>query len=185
MMSIIIAITINLTINKPSSSSSKTVLDFEFHAVDSRFRHWIPDHCQRNLDSGFQSLVGFRIPKPVFRISIPKTTNSRSKYFQDIQDGKNAFLDFKNKKFKKSKNRDFSKKVNSWFWSKIGHFSIFFFLGNIGQENVFYDIVERKKASLGYKNKQFKRSKNSHFSKGVNPWFWLKVRHFSIFFLAI
>ena len=35
-----------------------------------------------------------------------------------------------------------------------------FFLGNIGQENVFYDIVERKNAFLGYKNKKFKQSKN-------------------------
>ena len=29
-------------------------------------------------------------------------------------------------------------------------FSTFFFLGNIGQENVFYDILEQKNASLGY-----------------------------------
>ena len=29
-----------------------------------------------------------------------------------------------------------------------------FILGNIGQENVFYDIVERKNAFLGYKNKK-------------------------------
>ena len=28
-----------------------------------------------------------------------------------------------------------------------------FRLGNIGQENVFYDILERKNAFLGYKNK--------------------------------
>ena len=35
-----------------------------------------------------------------------------------------------------------------------------FFLGNIGQENVFYDILERKNAFLGYKNKKFKKSKN-------------------------
>ena len=28
-----------------------------------------------------------------------------------------------------------------------------YFLGTIGQENVFYDILERKKSSLGYKNK--------------------------------
>ena len=34
--------------------------------------------------------------------------------------------------------------VNPWFWSKIAHFS-FFGGGNIGQENVFYDIVEPKK----------------------------------------
>ena len=35
-----------------------------------------------------------------------------------------------------------------------------FFLGNIGQENVFYDILERKNAYLSYKNKKFKTSKN-------------------------
>ena len=38
-----------------------------------------------------------------------------------------------------------------------------FFLGNIGQENVFYDILEQKKAFLGYKNNKFKKSKNWHF----------------------
>ena len=35
-----------------------------------------------------------------------------------------------------------------------------FFLGIIGQENVFYDIPERKNAFLRYKNKKFKKSKN-------------------------
>ena len=35
-----------------------------------------------------------------------------------------------------------------------------FFLVNIGQENVFYDILERKNAFLGYKNRKFKKSKN-------------------------
>ena len=34
-----------------------------------------------------------------------------------------------------------------------------FFLDNIGQENVFYDILQRKTAFLGYKNKNFKKSK--------------------------
>ena len=46
-----------------------------------------------------------------------------------------------------------------------------FFLGIIGQENVFYDIPERKNAFLRYKNKKFKKSKNWHFSKGFNLWF--------------
>ena len=36
----------------------------------------------------------------------------------------------------------------------------FFFLGNIGRENVFDDILEPKNAFLGYKNKKFKKSKN-------------------------
>ena len=58
-----------------------------------------------------------------------------------------------------------------------------FYLGNIGQENVFYDILERKNAFLGYKKKKFKKSKNWHFSNGVNPWFWSKNGHFSNFFL--
>ena len=44
-----------------------------------------------------------------------------------------------------------------------------FFLANIGQENVFDDILERKNVFLSYKNKKFKKSKNLHFSKGVNP----------------
>ena len=36
------------------------------------------------------------------------------------------------------------------------HFSIFFFVGNIGQENVFYDILEQKNVFLAYKKKKFK-----------------------------
>ena len=39
----------------------------------------------------------------------------------------------------------------------------FFFSGNIGQENVFYDIVERKNAFLSYKNKNLKKSKKLTF----------------------
>ena len=35
-----------------------------------------------------------------------------------------------------------------------------FFLVKKDQENVFYDIVERKNAFLGYKNKKLKKSKN-------------------------
>ena len=57
-----------------------------------------------------------------------------------------------------------------------------FVLGNIEQENVFYDILERKNAFLGYKNKKFKKSKNCHFSKTVIPWFWSKNGHFPNFF---
>ena len=79
---------------------------------------------------------------------------------------------------KKSVNWHFSKGVNPYFWSKNGHFSKFFFLVNIGQENVFYDILERKNGFLGYKNKKLKKSGNWHFSKGVNPWFWSKNGHF-------
>ena len=68
--------------------------------------------------------------------------------FYDILDGKIAFLGYKNKSFKKSKNSHFCKRVDPWFWSKNGHFPPFI-LGNIGRVNVFYDILKRKNAFLG------------------------------------
>ena len=71
--------------------------------------------------------------------------------FYDILERNNAFLGYKNQKFKNFKNWDFSKGVKSWFWSKNGHFSNFFFLGNIDQENVFYDFLEQTNDFLDYK----------------------------------
>ena len=57
-----------------------------------------------------------------------------------------------------------------------------FFLGNKGQESIFYDILEPKRAFLAYKNREFKKSKNWHFSKRVNPWFGPKMAIFPTFF---
>ena len=45
-----------------------------------------------------------------------------------------------------------------------------FISGTIGQEEVFYDILDRKKtAFLDYKNINLKNSKNWNFSKRVSP----------------
>ena len=96
---------------------------------------------------------------------------------------KNAFLAYKNKKFKKLQNIDFSKGVNPWFWSKNGYYP-FICLGHIGQENVFQDILERKNVFLGYKNKKFQKSKNIGFSKVVNPCFWSKNGYYPIICLG-
>ena len=106
----------------------------------------------------------------------------RENVFYDILERRNVFLSYKNKKFKKWKNCHFSTGVSPMFWSKIGHFSLVFFKGSIFQENVFYDILERKNLFLGYKNKKFEKWKNWHFSKGVSLWFWSKIGVFSIFF---
>ena len=107
--------------------------------------------------------------------------------FYDILQRENAFLRYKNKKFKKSKNwHGFGSKMvhgfGPWFWFKNGHFCIFIFLGNVAQENVFYPILERKNTFLRYKKKKIKKSKNWHFSKGVNLWFWSKYGLFCTFF---
>ena len=51
----------------------------------------------------------------------------------------------------------FPKGLTHGFCPKMAIFPISFLLGNIGLENVFYDILEKKKAFLGYKNKKFKK----------------------------
>ena len=86
------------------------------------------------------------------------------------------------KKFKKSKNGNFSYVFKPLFWSKNSYLSNLFFLGKRDTENVFYDILEGRNACLSYKDKKIKRSKNCLFSKGVNPQFWFKNGHFSNFF---
>ena len=53
----------------------------------------------------------------------------------------------------------FPKGLTHGFGPKIAIFPTFF-LGNIGQENVFYDILERINAFLGYKSNKSKKSKN-------------------------
>ena len=101
--------------------------------------------------------------------------------FYDILKRKNAFLGYKNKKFKNSKEWHFSQGDNPWFWSKNRLFSNCYFSVNTGQENVFWDILERKNAFLAYKKKKIKKTKNWHFSKRVNAWFWSKNGQFSTF----
>ena len=103
--------------------------------------------------------------------------NGQENVFNDIPERKNAFLGFKNKKFKNSKNWHFSKWVNPCFSSKNGHFYNLDFLANKGQENVFYDILERRNASLGYKKKELQKLKKIK----IFPWFWSKNGHFYTF----
>ena len=80
---------------------------------------------------------------------------------------KNAFLGYKSTSSNRGKNDIFS----HGFGPKMAIFQPFFCFGNIEKENVFYDILERKNAFLGYKNKNFKKSKNSRF--------WSKNGHFN------
>ena len=57
-----------------------------------------------------------------------------------------------------------------------------FFLGNIDQENVFYDILQRKSAFPRYKNIKFKKAKTDIFPKGLTNGFGQKMAIFSTFF---
>ena len=113
----------------------------------------------------------------------PKLTIFPKVFFLGTIGQENVFYDtLKRKSLKSRKIVIFPKGISHGFWSNNGHFSNIFFLANIGQENVFHDILQWKSGFLGYKSKTFKTSKNWHFSKGVNPWFWSKNSHFSNFF---
>ena len=126
----------------------------------------------------------------------PKIAIFSTFFFQGIQASKMSFMIFQNKKApfyaintRRSKSRKidiFQKGLTHGFAPKMAIFPTSFFLGNLDHENVFFDILEQKNAFLGYKNKKFKKSKNGHFSKGVNPWFCSKNSHFFNFsFLGI
>ena len=103
----------------------------------------------------------------------------------DILEPKNAFLRYKNKKFKQSKYSYFLKRVNQWFQSKNGHFSNFF----LTQYRTAKCLLRYSKTKKQYsKTKkpmvlvQKQQANIDIFPKGVNPSFWSKNGHFSNFF---
>ena len=66
-----------------------------------------------------------------------------------------------NSRSSKSRKIDiFPKGLTHGFGPKIAIFFQLFFLGNIGKENVLYDILERKNSFLRYKRNKFKKLKN-------------------------
>ena len=122
--------------------------------------------------------------------------------FYDILERKNVFLTYKNQKLKKSKIDIFPKGLTHGFNPKMAICPTFFFrqyrprkcllrysrtkkrffIGNIGQENVFYDILERKNVFLTYKNQKLKKSKIDIFPKGLTHGFNPKMAIFPTFF---
>ena len=99
----------------------------------------------------------------------PKMAIFPTFFFSAIQATKMSFMTFQNEKtpFQAIKTRSpksrkidiFAKGLTHGFGKKWPFFQLFF-LGIVGQENVFYDILERKNAFLDYKNKKFKKSKH-------------------------
>ena len=88
---------------------------------------------------------------------------------------KTPFLAVKTRSSKRRKTDIFPKGLTHGFGLKMAILKTFF-LSNIGQENVFYDILERNTAFLGYKNKNFKKSKKIDISpKGLTNGFGPKM----------
>ena len=107
-----------------------------------------------------------------------KLIQARKICFTIFQTEITPFQAIKTRASKSQKIDIFSKGLTHGFSLKMGIFPTFFFLANEGQENVFYDILERKNAFLGYKKKEVEKVEKFAFFKGVNPWFWSKNGHF-------
>ena len=112
-------------------------------------------------------------------------------FFQEIQARKMSFRIFQSEKTSlkaiktsspKSRKIDLSPKgLTDGFGPKMTIFRPFF-LGNIVQGNVFYDILERKDVFLGYKRKNSKSRKINIFPKGLTHRFGSKMAIFPTFF---
>ena len=109
--------------------------------------------------------------------------------FTIFQNKKTPFQAIKTRSSKSRKIDIFPKGLTHGFGPEMAIFPNFFFLGNIGKKNVFYDILERKNAFLGYKNKKSKRSKKltffQRFSKGFSMVLVQKWPFCKLFFQAM
>ena len=99
---------------------------------------------------------GFGPKMDIFPPFFLQAIQGRKMTFTIFQNEKSPLQAIKTKSLKSRKN--FPNCLVHGFGQKLAIFP-WCFLGNIGQENVFYDILERKNAFLGYKNKKFKKLK--------------------------
>ena len=101
--------------------------------------------------------------------------------FAIFQKGKTPFQALKIRSSKSRKIDIFSKGLTHGFGPNIVSFPTFF-LSNIGQENVFYNLLEQKNVFLAYKKKKFKIRKIDIFSKGLTHGFCQKMAIFRFLF---
>ena len=112
--------------------------------------------------------------QPFFQLLFFKAKQGSKMSFRIFWNEKTHFQGIKTRSSKSRKVAIFVKGLTHGFGTKMAIFAASFFFGKIGQENVFFDILQLKNAFLGYKNKKLKKSKNCDYSKGVNPWFLYK-----------
>ena len=120
---------------------------------------------------------------PVLELLFFTVKQARKISLTKFQKEETPFQPLKTRRSKSRKIDSFPKGLTYGFGSKMDNFSTSFFLGNIGQEHVFYDILERKHAILGYQKRNSKTRKIAIILKELNPWFLYKNSHFSNFFL--
>ena len=94
---------------------------------------------QKGLVHGFGQKLAFLLSFSL------KVIQGRKMCFTIFQNVETPFQAIKSRTSKRGSIVIFPKGLVHSFVKKIYHFSILFFFGNKGKENVFYDILERKK----------------------------------------
>ena len=85
--------------------------------------------------------------RPFFQIFFLRNIGQENDFY-DIVKRKNAFLSYKKKKIQTVEKLTFFQKGQPLVLVQKWPFFQLFLLGNIGQENVFYDILEPKNVFL-------------------------------------
>ena len=103
---------------------------------------------------------------------------------RDSRTKKKPIYAIKRRSLKSRKIDIFLKVLTHGFGPKMADFPTFFFQAILAGGMSFTIFYIKKNAFVAYGNQKFKKSKNSHFSKGVYPQFWSKIYHFSNFFFS-
>ena len=125
---------------------------------------------------------GFAPKWPFFQLFFFQAIQARKMLFTIIQSEKTPFYAIKTRSSKSRKIGIFPKGLIHGFGPKMTIFPSFLFK-EMQATKMSFTIFQSKKTPLqAIKTRSPKQSKNWHFSKGVNPWFWSKNCGFSQFF---
>ena len=139
----------------------------------------------RKIKSFPKGLVNpcFRSKNGHFSAFFSQAIQARKMCFTIFQNEKNAFLDYKNKKLKKSKHLNFGKGVNLWFWYTNGHFFPFFSYAVQAMLMCFTISQNQKTLFQTIKTRSSKSREIEIFPKGLTHGFGPKMIIFPTFFL--
>ena len=125
----------------------------------------------------------------IFSTVFVQGIQARKMYFTMFQNERTPFQALKTRKRKNSKNCHFFKEVNSWFWSKNGHFFKLFVGGGEGAKQArkisFRTFQNEKTSFQAIKTKSLKSRKTAIFVKGLTHGFGPNIAIFpTSFFLG-
>ena len=136
----------------------------------------------RKIDIFLKGLTHGIEPKmAIFPTFFFQVIQARAVSFTIFQKEKSPFQAIKTRSSNSKKKHIFPKGLTHGIGPKMAIFPPFI-LRRYRPENDFYDILERKNAFLGNKNKKFKSQKTDIFQKGLTHEFWSNNGNFSTFF---